>query len=188
MGKYDIIVVDPPWPVKKIKRKSRPKQVAMDYLTMSVDDIATLPVAELAARDCWCFLWTTHKYLPQAFDILKKWGFKYQRTMTWDKQNGMCLFGFHHRTEFVLVGYIGYVEMYPKQRAVPTIFTESSWGAHSVKPECFYRLIEDLGMMRIDIFARKKRPGWHAWGNEVESDVEWAKSFMRKELKNGIVD
>ena len=29
--KYQIIVVDPPWPVKKLTRKARPNQTTMDY-------------------------------------------------------------------------------------------------------------------------------------------------------------
>ena len=165
--KYDIIVVDPPWPIKKIKRKSRPNQVKMDYSVMSIEEIANLQISNLAADNSWCFLWSIQKFLPTSFDILHNWGFKYQRTLTWDKQNGMCLFGFHHRTEFVLVGYKGKVKMYPKQKAMPTIFAESSWGKHSVKPACFYDMVSKFGDRRIDIFARKEREGWDVWGDEI---------------------
>ena len=173
MKKYSVVVVDPPWPVKKIKRKCRPAQKEMDYPTMSLEDIASLDVKLLAEQDlCWCFLWTTHAFLPFAFDILKGWGFKYQRTLTWDKQNGLCLFGFHHRTEFVLVGYRGTPSIYPKQKAIPTVFSESSWRKHSVKPDCFYSLVSRLGDKRIDLFARQKREGWDVWGDEVESDID----------------
>jgi len=79
----------------------------------------------------------------------------------------LCLFGFHHRTEFVLVGYAGRVEMYPKQKAIPTIFAESSWRKHSVKPNIFYDLVTPLGENRIDVFARTQRDGWDVWGDEV---------------------
>ena len=111
--KYDVIYVDPPWPIEKIKRNVRPNQVDMDYNIMSMDDIRSLPIDSISADNSVCFLWTIQRYLPDSFDILNGWGFKYQRTITWDKGNGMCLFGFHHRTEFLLFGYRGKIEMYP---------------------------------------------------------------------------
>jgi len=167
--RYNVIVVDPPWPVKKIQRKSRPNQKQMDYSIMSLEEIAQLPIRSIAAdASCWCFMWTIQKFLPDTFSILRGWGFKYQRTLTWDKQNGMCLFGFHHRTEFVVVGYCGKVKMYPKQKAMPTVFTESSWRKHSIKPTCFYKLVERFGDSRIDIFARKHRAGWDAVGFDID--------------------
>jgi N6-adenosine-specific RNA methylase IME4 len=24
----------------------------------------------------------------------------------------------------------------------------------------------------LELFARRKRPGWHSWGNEIESDIQ----------------
>jgi N6-adenosine-specific RNA methylase IME4 len=110
-------------------------------------------------------------YLPKAFEVISAWGFKYQRTITWDKQNGMCLFGFHHRTEFLLFGYKGKLEMYPKRSAFPTIVQAKS-ERHSSKPQIFRDLIKPFGDTRIELFARQKVDGWDCWGNEVASDVE----------------
>ena len=166
--RYDLIVVDPPWPVKKTgKRKSRPNQGTMlDYSTMSVDEIKALNVCDISSDNSMLFLWTTHAFLEQAFDVLRAWNFKYQRCLTWDKANGMCLFGFHHRTEFCLFGYRGRIEAFPKRKAVPTVFSGKS-ERHSAKPDEFYKLVEPLGEKRIDIFARREREGWAVWGNEV---------------------
>lgn len=173
MKKYQIIYADPPWDVKKIKRKVRPNQVEFDYPTMSLEAIKALPVEALADEDCWLFLWTTHAYLPKAFGVMDSWGFKYQRTITWDKQNGLCLFGFHHRTEFLLVGFRGKVTMYPKRKAVPTLFQLSSKKlAHSQKPNEIRTAIEPFGETRIELFARQKTDGWDVWGNEVESNIK----------------
>lgn len=45
--------------------------------------------------------------------------------------------------------------------------------AHSEKPELFMDLIEQMSYSpRIELFARRARLGWHAWGNEVSSDIE----------------
>lgn len=170
--KYKIIYADPPWDVKKIQRKVRPNQVEFDYPTMSLKEICSLPVKEISDENSICFLWTTQAYLPKAFEVLTKWGFKYQRTITWDKKNGLCLFGFHHRTEFLLVGYKGKIEMYPKRKAVPTQFTFSSKKLkHSQKPDEIRKSIEVFGETRIELFARQKTEGWDVWGNEVESDI-----------------
>jgi N6-adenosine-specific RNA methylase IME4 len=170
-NKYDVIYVDPPWPVKKIIRKCRPNQVAMDYPVMTLDEIKDLPIGKIANDNCCLFLWTTHGYLPKAFDVLDAWQFKYQRTITWDKQNGMCLFGFHHRTEFLLFAYRGKLEMYPKRKAFPTIVTAKS-DRHSAKPQIFRDLIFPFGKTHIELFAREKVTGWDVWGNEVDCDIE----------------
>jgi len=165
--KYSVIYADPPWEVKKIKRAVRPNQVKLDYPTMSYDEIYFLPVPNLADTNSVCFLWTTHAYLPKSFKILESWGFKYQRTITWDKGNGLCLFGFHHRTEFLLFGYKGKIEMYPKRKAMSTLITEHTWREHSRKPKSIYPQLEVFGDNRIELFARTEVHGWDCWGNEV---------------------
>ena len=171
MKKYQIIYADPPWNVKKIIRKVRPNQTKeLDYPTMPLEDIKWLDVPNISDKNSVLFLWTTHSFLPKAFQVMEAWGFKYQRTITWDKQNGMCLFGFHHRTEFLLFGYKGKIEMYPKRKAFPTIVVAKS-DKHSSKPQIFRDLIAPFGQSRIELFARKKTEGWDVWGNEVESDI-----------------
>ena len=171
--KYQIIYADPPWEVQKIIRKVRLNQVKMDYATMGLTEIKKLGInlRQYEADDCKLFLWTTHRYLPFAFDVMEAWGFKYQRTITWYKQNGMCLFGFHHRTEFLLFGYRGKIEIYPKQKAFPTIVVAKS-KRHSEKPQIFRDLIAPFGEPRLELFARQKVDSWDCWGDEVESDIE----------------
>lgn len=165
--KYQVIYADPPWPVKKILRKVRPNQQSeLDYPTMSLDAIKTLPVGNISEKDACLFLWTTQAFLPKAFDVITAWGFKYQRLITWDKQNGMCLFGFHHRTEFLLFGYKGIIKIYPKRKAFPTVVQARS-KKHSSKPQIFRDLIAPFGETRIELFAREKTNNWDTWGNEV---------------------
>lgn len=169
--RYDVIYADPPWPVKKIIRKVRPNQKEhLDYPTMSLFEIEGLPISHLANENCKLFLWTTQAFLPKSFDVIEAWGFRYQRAITWDKQNGMCLFGFHHRTEFLLFGYKGKIEMYPRQKAFPTIVTAKS-PRHSGKPQIFRDLIYPFGKSHLELFAREKTEGWDVWGNEVQSDI-----------------
>lgn len=170
--KYSIIYADPPWPMKKIPHAIRPNQRKMDYQTMKVTDIAGLPVSGVADENAVLFLWTTHRFLPEALDVMKAWGFRYQRTITWDKGNGMCLYGFHHRTELLLFGYCGKLERYPRRPAFPTLITSKS-PRHSQKPSIIRELIAPFGERKLELFAREKTPGWHAWGNEIKSDMEF---------------
>lgn len=170
--KYDLLVIDPPWQVKKIVRRIRPNQKSeLDYKTMSLDEIKALPIKNASSENSVLFLWTTHAYLESSFEIMREWGFKYQRVITWDKGNGMCLFGFHHRTEFVLFGYRGKIEMYPHRKAIPTVFSAKS-PRHSAKPDEFYKMIEPFGENRLDVFARVQRAGWDVFGNEVENSID----------------
>ena len=172
LKKYDLIVIDPAWEVGKIQRKVRPNQKPeLDYITMPFDEIKALPIGEMADTNSVIFLWTIQKWLPKSFELLNAWGFKYQRTLTWDKKNGMCLFGFHHRTEFVLFGYKGKIEMYPKRKTIPTVFDGKS-ERHSAKPDEFYQLVQGLGKNRVDVFARREREGWDVFGNEVNNSID----------------
>jgi N6-adenosine-specific RNA methylase IME4 len=176
LKKYDVIYADPPWDIKKIKRKSRPNQVVMDYPTMTLEEIKELPVSAMSKEKSVLFLWTTQRYLPKAFEVMESWGFKYQRTITWDKRNGMCLFGFHHRTEFLLFGYKGKIDMYPKRKAFPTM-VEAKSEFHSQKPQIFRDLIKPFGEDKLEMFARIKPEGWDVFGNEVEDSININKYY-----------
>ena len=168
--KYDIIVADPPWDLKKLKRKKRPKQVNMDYPVMSLEDISALDVGSLAKDDCWLFLWTTQKYLFDAKGILEGWGFNYLVMSVWEKtygkSAGMPLYGFRWNAEFILIGYRNKPVLWPKRPLIPLVFQAPNI-RHSQKPDKFYKMIEPLGDKRIDLFARQKRDNWDVWGNEV---------------------
>ena len=175
MKQYDVIVIDPPWPITKIKRNCRPNQKAIDYPLMDLEQIKQLPIEQISKDVSICFLWSIQKQLENSFEILKHWGFNYLLTLTWNKNDGLCLFGFHWQTEFILVGTKGKVPIYPKRSAMPSVFTSQSEG-HSVKPQVFYDWAETFGSDRIDIFARKQRFGWDVFGNECYSSIELIKS------------
>ena len=173
-GKYRTILIDPPWDIKFIERKVRPKQKLSYDGTVDLEEIKALPISTLAADECDLFLWTTQTYLPVAFDVLKAWGFKYHITLTWDKKDGLTQFGFHRRTEFCLYAYKGKLGIQKEGQAIPTkiedipdLFEEKS-KMHSRKPQVLYKYIEmKTNPPRLELFARSKRAGWDVWGNQV---------------------
>jgi len=167
VGQYRTIVIDPPWPMKKIERGVRPNQGEyLDYPTMQLADIYNLDIDPLAAQDgCHLYLWTTHKFLPEAIRIVGKWGFRYNCLMTWVKNSGMSPFHYRFNTEHVVFATRG--SMAVQRKGLPLAFEGESLG-HSRKPDTFYSLIAQASPApRIDMFARCERDGFLAWGNEV---------------------
>jgi hypothetical protein len=70
-GKFQTIVVDPPWEMEKILREVRPKQTSnLDYPCISIEEIKALPIPKLATDNCHVYLWTTHKYLPTSWNLM----------------------------------------------------------------------------------------------------------------------
>jgi len=140
---------------------------------MSIEEIKALKVADLADENCELYLWTTQKYLPDAFEVLKAWGFKYCQTLTWCKTpRGKGQGGVYCPTnEFLILGRKGKM---PKVERVDTTWfnTKRPHNEHSKKPEFFQDLIETVSdAPRLEMFARRERENWDVWGNEVESDI-----------------
>lgn len=178
--KYKTIIADPPWKYGswgKATPESRPncKVYEMPYDTMSVEEIAALPVAEMADDNCELYLWTTQKYLPQSFGVVEAWGFRYCGTLTWCKtprgtgQGGL----YCPTTEFIVHARRGKMPQEKRRQ-------DSTWwnitrphNCHSAKPEYFTDMIEAMGdAPRLEMFARRQRLGWDTWGNEALNHVE----------------
>lgn len=164
-GKYRTIVIDPPWPIEKILREVRPNQLDLDYSTMTLEEIEALPVPELAYEDsCHIYLWTTHKYLPRAFEVLDAWGANYECLLTWVKNVGITPFSWMYSTEHCLFARIGNL---PLLKLGKRLDFQAKVREHSRKPDEFYNLVKEVSPEpRIDMFSREKREGFAQYGNE----------------------
>ena len=172
-GLYEVLVIDPPWPIDGYQRPARPDQgVDAPYPKMSIEDIIDLEIPALPQSIV--FLWTTNKFVLDAISTIESWEFDYRYTMIWSKRTkgnkptGMSLPGGPtHNAEFIIVGTRGGF----KFETTKQFWVLNSWpvGEHSEKPDAFYELVERVcgSDNRIDMFARKERKGWKAWGLEA---------------------
>lgn len=173
MEKYQTILADPPWEVKRGPDwGSNGTSRELTYPTMSLDDIKGLPVSTLAnPHGSHLYLWTINKYVEQTYEVARAWGFKPSTLLVWCKApNGIGLGGTYSlTTEFVLFARRGTCKA---SQRLDTTWWQWKRGRHSQKPEEFQEIIEAVSPgPYLELFARRRRAGWDVWGNEVESDV-----------------
>lgn len=166
---FDVICADNPWPFTLFSEAGNEKSASAQYDTMSIEEIAALPVDRLARGDCLLLMWATGAGLPDALRVMTAWGFQYKSEMIWRKttRHGKVRMGTGYRVrsmhEPVLIGTIGN----PQHKPFPSLF-DGLAREHSRKPDSFYSLVEKHtpSAFRLDMFARQSRPGFMTWGNE----------------------
>jgi N6-adenosine-specific RNA methylase IME4/ParB-like chromosome segregation protein Spo0J len=168
---FGVIYGDPPWPSPSPGGKWAPEQ---HYRTVEVPEIKLFQVP--AAENAVLFLWAVTALLPEALEVMKAWGFEYRSNMIWDKLSIGLGVWVRHEHEQLLIGRRGNYPPPTPTRRVRSI-VRARRGRHSEKPKVFYELIEQMypNAKRLELFARgKPRPGWTAWGNQVEESDEAA--------------
>lgn len=179
---YNIIYADPAWPFDNYSTKGESRNPNRHYDTMEIDQIAALPVGQLAGKDCACFLWVTDPLLDRGIEVLKAWGFYYKTVaFTWAKRTKLDT-GWHMGTgyttrsnpEICLLGMMGSL---PRRDAGVRQLIVEPVREHSRKPD---RVADDIvrlfgDLPRVELFSRTRRPGWSHWGREVgkfEMEIE----------------
>lgn len=160
----ELILADPPWKYDFSETDSR--KIENQYPTATVEEMkAHLPET---APNCVLLLWATAPKLLEAIELLHLWGFEYKTNAIWDKVKIGMGYWFRGQHELLLVGVKGKVSPPAEEFRVGSIFTEAREG-HSIKPECVYDWIDRSfpHLVKLEMYARKARPGWSAWGNEI---------------------
>jgi N6-adenosine-specific RNA methylase IME4 len=175
---YRVLLADPPWAYRAWSRDMGRRTAKSFYPTMPLKDIQAMrpSIDQWAAPDCAAFLWVTSPCLPDGIAVIGDWGFRYVTiAFTWVKttRSGAPAFGLGHYTrgnaELCLLGIRG--RMPVKSRDVPQVIL-SPRREHSRKPDEQYERIERLyDGPYLELFARRRWPGWDVWGREVEESV-----------------
>ncbi|MEK6883835.1 MAG: MT-A70 family methyltransferase [Nanoarchaeota archaeon] len=167
-NKFQVIYIDPPWDVKAGPDWGSGEQSKdLIYPTMSLEEISSMPINELADKNAHLYLWTINKYIRESYDIVRRWGFEPSCLLTWIKPpHGIGLGGtFIQTTEHLLFCRRGTLEA---KKRIDTTWFQYPRGKHSEKPEEFRKMIEEVSPgNRIVLFARTKTKGWEVWGNEI---------------------
>lgn len=169
---YRSIVADPPWPLRWDGRAGgrRSNQTHL-YSTMTLEDIAALPVSELAEDDAHLYLWTLPRFNRDgsADRIAKAWGFTFVGEIVWAKANfGMGAFP-RSQHELLLVYRRGALAF--QRRDVgsvqhwPLVYSSNGGKTHSAKPHAALDLVESASPgPYVELFVRQQRFGWDSWG------------------------
>ena len=171
--KYDIIYADPAWYFKSYSSKGEGRNATQHYDCMSISDICNLPISNISEDDCILLIWVIDPMLPQAFEVIKAWGFKYKTVaFTWVKENKsegyFTGLGYWTRAnpEMCLLATKGKPKRISK--SVRQLVMDKR-REHSRKPDRIRNDIVELcgDLPRIELFARQRLDGWDSWGNEL---------------------
>lgn len=177
--KFGTILADPPWQFTNRTGKVAPEHRRLSrYGTMTLDEIAALPVSRVSQDPAHLYLWVPNALLPDGLKVMEAWGFQYKSNLVWHKvrkdggSDGRGVgFYFRNVTELVLFGVRGKNArtLTAGRRQVNLLATRKR--EHSRKPDELYEIVEACSWgPRLELFARGKRPGWHVWGNEANED------------------
>jgi N6-adenosine-specific RNA methylase IME4 len=160
---YDVIVIDPPWEYTT-EYNPDTRRISSPYPEMSLQEIKDINIP--AKDDCILWLWTTHKFIWEANEILEYWGFNYKAILIWDKEKMGIGYWLRLQCEFCLLGIKGNPIWDIKN--MRDIIREAR-KEHSRKPESFYKMIDDnFRGSKLDYFGREQRKGWRIYGAEIK--------------------
>ncbi|KAI8086880.1 MT-A70-domain-containing protein [Gilbertella persicaria] len=174
IGGADLIIMDPPWPNKSVKRSSH-------YDTQDIYDLYSIQMPKLMAEnDCIVAIWVTNKPKFHNFIINKlfpTWKLECVGEWIWLKTTtqGECIFPIdsEHKKPYEQL-IIGRPMRHPDmntRKSLPRSHTIISVPSvrHSRKPpleDALLPYINKKDPVCLELFARHLSPGWISWGNE----------------------
>ena len=176
--RFRTILADPPWQFQNRTGKMAPEHKRLArYTTMSVDEIAALPISDYGADTSHLYLWVPNALLPDGLRVMSAWGFAYKSNIVWYKTrkdggpDGRGVgFYFRNVTELLLFGVKGKNARTREAGRRQVNIIPSRKREHSRKPDEAYEIIEACSTgPYLELFARGTRKGWTAWGAQAEA-------------------
>jgi N6-adenosine-specific RNA methylase IME4 len=171
--RYPIIYADPPWKFQVHSGAGNDDAADQHYPAMPTEEICAMPIADVVTPAAALFMWTPACNVPDAMRVLDAWGFDYVTCAVWVKPKAGKL-GHWVRTqhELLVIGRRGDMPT-PLPADRPPSIINAPRREHSRKPDEAYEVIERMypDLPRIELFARARRDGWDAWGNEAAGEA-----------------
>ena len=186
LGKFDVILADPPWDI----------HMSLPYGTLSDDAMRALRIPALQEEGL-LFLWVTGRAMELGRQLLKQWGYTRIDELIWIKTNqmerlirtGRTGHWLNHSKEHCLIALKTKAtqkeqrDSWPPGRPSPLLpWMHAGIGTDvivaqvrdtSQKPDELYSMIERIcpGGRKIELFGRRHniRPGWLTLGNQLKS-------------------
>lgn len=165
---YGVIVADPPWRFEPFGPNGMDRAADNHYPTETTESIKAMTVP--AADNCVLFLWSTVPMLLDALSVLTAWGFTYKSQFVWVKDRIGTGYWNRNKHEILLVGVKGSIPA-PDASDRSDSVIDAPVNEHSEKPIEFLEMVEEWfpTLPKLEMFARRTRPGWASHGNEVEA-------------------
>lgn len=191
---YGVILIDPPWQqqmrseVTGIRKAPQSK-----YPCMPLDEIKALPIAQLAAPNCYVVVWGLWNFVAPGFvtDTIRAWNAVPKSGGAWFKitKNGKTAmgtgYGFRGCNEPFLTAAYGAPKVisHSERNGIITdieVDADIELNAllaklreHSRKPDEMREALERMfpDVPKVEIFARERFDGWDSWGNQVDAGL-----------------
>jgi N6-adenosine-specific RNA methylase IME4 len=166
------IMADPGIAFRAYSARGEGRSPQRHYRCSPLDELTQLPVAEIAATDCFLFLWVPLRSVDLVKPLMQAWGFAFSGSaFTWAKQNKSGIgwfmgngYGTRKGTEICWLGRRGIPQR--KSKGVRELIV-APIREHSRKPDEVYQRVEALcAGPYVELFARQQWPGWICVGNE----------------------
>lgn len=173
---FDLIVLDPPWPSRSVKRKKASYKIAHDMQEMR-DLLSLIPVAAHLKPDGLVAVWVTNK--PAVINLVKsqegmflQWGLELVGEWIWVKvtNSGEPIVGLESAwrkpwERLLIARKLGSSTKIGPERKV--IFGVPD--LHSRKPNLrqLFTGILPAGYVGLEVFARHLTAGWWSWGDQA---------------------
>ncbi|KAF5976413.1 MT-A70 family [Fusarium coicis] len=174
--KFDLVVLDPPWPNRSARRKTD-KYATVSNLKEMRDLLLHIPLASHLASDGLVAIWVTnkhsiHDFLTSPTGLFATWGLEFVTEWMWLKvaASGEPLYDIESTwrkpwEKLIIAKRVGS----NKPDALGSKVIVAVPDVHSRKPNLRGLFQDVIGKdcLGLEIFARNLTAGWWAWGNEV---------------------
>ncbi len=168
------ILIDAPLAFKTWSKRGEGRSPQHHYNCPGFDALAAMPVAQVAARDAFLFLWVPLRSMPVVEPLMHAWGFKFSASaFVWAKPNKkkpgwFAGSGYTTRknAEVCWLGRRGRPKRLSKKVDELIVAPRREY---SRKPDAQYSRIEQYcSGPYLELFARQRLAGWISWGDEVD--------------------